>query len=268
MQPLQPSHQSSLLVDDFRSLIVSRKREVAILEAALEILQTAPRDKRFEDLVRKHNIQFEPSVTESEKQRETLESLPKLETGSQKLVLGDLAVNSDIEFQPASTVEPASQLVGSSNVEKDIVEDVIVDLEPAKPSESQQGRLRNTAQLPLSKVDTTFGKLSLSNFPSQQDPNFERLQKKRRRQELMKVYERNNKIKSLNFGAAAKTAAGGSNPVRFLLNFVDCGFVNGTTSSFCWRLWRSLSWLVRVQGARANCVSLSGNRGMSLPSIL
>lgn len=231
------------MADDFRSLIVSRKREVAILEAALEILEIAPRDKRFEDLVRKHNIQLEPfkvSVTQPEKRWEIPDSLSKLEADYPKPVLGDLVAKSNIVFEPASTVEPTSQIGGFPKVKNDIVENDFVDLEPAKPSDSQQDRRWNTTQLPSSKVDSTmFGKLSLDEFPSSLDPNFERLQKKRRRQELMKEHERNSKIKSLNFGAAAKSAVGGSNPVSFLVSFVDCRFVNRKCFSTAWRLWRS-----------------------------
>jgi hypothetical protein len=244
---LQPPHlQSSLVADDFRSLIVSRKREVAILEAALEILETAPRDKRIEDLVRKHNILLEPR-------------------------LGDRLVKSNIQFEPVSTVEPTSQVVGASKVKNNFVENDVLDLEPGKPSDNQQDRRWNTAQVPSPKMDSTmFGKLSLDDFPSPQDPNFERLQKKRRRQELMKEHERSSKIESLNFGAASKSAVGDSNPVGFLLSISDRCFVNMTSFSTAWRWWRGFFfWVwVSLQGTCAKCVDLLGNRGKSLLSIL
>ncbi|KAG0568046.1 hypothetical protein M758_7G179900 [Ceratodon purpureus] len=214
---LQPAHlHSPLVADDFRSLVVRRKREVAILEAALEILETAPRDKRFEDLVRKHNIELEPfkvSVTQPEKRWKNPELLSELEEAYPKPVHGDLVAKSNIESEQATTVGRTLQTGGFSNVKNGIVENDFVDLEPAELTDSQQDRRWNTTQLPSSKVDSTlFGKLSLVDFPSQPDPNFERLQKKRRRQELMKEHERNSKIESLNFGAAAKSAVGGSKP--------------------------------------------------------
>lgn len=182
VRPLQPS----LSVDDFRSLIVRKKSEVAILEAALEILETAPRDKRFEDLVRKHNLQFDPRSS----------------------VLGDLVAKPNIELEPASTVEPTSQMTDSFKSKNNIVENNSVGLEPAKTSWT-------VPKPPSQKTDSSrmFGKLSLDDFPAPQDPNLERLQKKRRRLELMKEYERNNKIESLNLGAAARSAVGGSKPV-------------------------------------------------------
>lgn len=176
VQPLQPSFS----LDDFRSLVVRRKSEVAILEAALEILETAPRDKRFEDLVRKHNIQFEPA-------------------------LGDRVA-----------VEPSSQIKDSFKLKNDAVGDNSLGFESGRTSSfSQQDRSWNVAKPVSPKTDSSrmFGKLSLDDFPAPVDPNLERLQKKRRRQELLKEYERNNKIESLNFGVAGKGAAGGSNPV-------------------------------------------------------
>jgi len=61
-----------------------------------------------------------------------------------------------------------------------------------------------------------FGRLSLNDFPAPRDPNLERLQKKRRRLELLKEYERKNKINSLNFGAGGRSSLGGSKPVSIL----------------------------------------------------
>lgn len=157
---------SSIPLDDFRSLIARKKSEVAILEAALEILETAPRDKRFEDLVRKHNLQLE----------------------SEKLASGDTVV------KPNSVV--SSPFLNETHS---------APLEPARTSD----RSWNIAKPPSEKSESPlmFGKLSLDDFPPPVDPNLERLQKKRRRQELLREYERNNKRDALNFGAAAKSTS-------------------------------------------------------------
>jgi len=171
----------SLSFDDFRSLIVRKKNELAILEAALDILETAPRDKRFEDLVRKHNIQFD----------------------SEKSMLGDHVAKPNVESEPASPVEP---IKGPFTAKSSIFENNPLGLQPTKTSDSQVNGSSNVAN-PLSpKTDppTMFGRLSLSDFPAPRDPSLERLAKKRRRLELMKEYERKTKMESLNFGAAAR----------------------------------------------------------------
>ncbi|XP_024384035.1 uncharacterized protein [Physcomitrium patens] len=201
-RPSEASHsQSSLVADDFRSLIVSKKREVAILEAALEMLETAPRNKWFQDLVQKHNIQLGPS-----KSFLSLSKPPLLKTDATTVVIGDLVGKRNIQS------EPAPQALDSSNGA--LSENTFFDVEPVKATDSQLDRPWDTPKLESQKTKSSavFDKLSLDDFPSPQDPNHGRLQKKWRRLGMMEKYERNSRNEPVNFGTDAKNTYGGSRP--------------------------------------------------------
>ena len=101
-------------------------------------------------------------------------------------------------------LELAENLLRKQNIKLEVA-DESAKLELPSVSGSQLGTPWKTPEVKKSDNSLMFGKLSLADFPTQQDTHYEKLQRRRRRNEMLQQSARNNEVKSLNFGASAQS---------------------------------------------------------------
>lgn len=99
-------------------------------------------------------------------------------------------------------LELAEKLLQKQNIKLEVA-DENAKLESPSVSGSQLETPWKTPEVKKSDNSLMFGKLSLADFPTQQDTHYEKLQRRRRRNEMLQQSARNNEVKALNFGASA-----------------------------------------------------------------
>lgn len=132
--------------------------------------------------------------------------VPALKTSQATIDLRELIVSKERELDVLKAslkqLELAEKLLQKQNIKLEVA-DESAKLESPSVSGSQLETPWKTPEVKKSDNSLMFGKLSLADFPTQQDTHYEKLQRRRRRNEMLQQSARNNEVKALNFGASA-----------------------------------------------------------------
>jgi hypothetical protein len=132
--------------------------------------------------------------------------VPAPQTSQATIDLRELIVSKERELDVLKAslkqLELAEKLLQKQNIKLDVA-DESAKLESPSVSGSQLETPWKTPEVKKSDNSLMFGKLSIGDFPTQQDTHYEKLQRRRRRNEMLQQSARNNEVKALNFGASA-----------------------------------------------------------------